>query len=145
MNPANLNPDVQKTRIGDDATTTVIPVIQEELSVEKYVRETGKVRISKRISEHEEIVDEPLFREEVQVERVPVNQFVESLPPVRNEGGIMIIPVVEEQIFIQKRLVLVEELHVRKQTVETHKPQRITLRKEEVNVKRVAPDENSEG
>jgi stress response protein YsnF len=55
----------------------------------------------------------------------------------------MIIPVVQEQVFYQKRLVLIEELHVRKQVVETHQPQKITLVKEEVEIKRSAENENS--
>lgn len=55
----------------------------------------------------------------------------------------MIIPVVQEQLVMQKRLVLVEELRVRKQVVETHQPQSVTLRKEEIDVKRIAENENS--
>ena len=116
----------------------VIPVIEEEAVVSKRVVETGKVRVSKRVSEHEEIIDEPLFREEVSVERVPVNQYVDAAPTVRYEGDLMIIPVVQEQIVMQKRLVLVEEIRVRKELVETHQPQTVTLRKEEVDVRRVA-------
>ncbi len=117
---------------------TVIPVIAEEISVGKKVVESGKVRISKRISEHEELVDVPLFREEVRIERVPVNVFVEAPPPVRREGDTMIIPVVEEQIVIQKKLLLVEELRVRKEIVEHHEPQKVNVRKEEVEIKRMA-------
>jgi uncharacterized protein (TIGR02271 family) len=116
----------------------IIPVIAEEISVGKRVVESGKVRISKRISEHEELVDVPLFREEVRVERVPMNLFVEAPPPVRQEGDTMIIPVVEEQIVIQKKLLLVEELRVRKEIVEHHEPQAVKVRKEEVEIKRVA-------
>ena len=116
----------------------VIPVIQEQISVGKEIIETGKVRISKRISEREEIVDVPLFREEVRVERVPVNLFVETMPEVRRDGDTMIIPVVEEQIVVQKKLLLVEELRVRKELVEHHQPQSVNVRKEEVEIKRVA-------
>jgi len=121
---------------------TVIPVIEEEAVVGKRVVETGKVRVSKRVSEHEEIIDEPLFREEVSVERVPVNQYIDAAPTVRYEGDLMIIPVVQEQIVMQKRLVLVEEIRVRKELVETHQPQTVTLRKEEVDVRRVAGKAN---
>jgi len=137
VNAVNLKPESQI-----DNEMTVIPVVQEEVVFEKQVVETGKVRISKHIREFEEIVDEPLFREEVAVERVPINQFVEARPAVRQEGDTMIIPVVQEQIFVQKRLVLVEELRVRKQVVESHQPQRVTLRKEEVEVKRTAENDN---
>lgn len=121
----------------------VIPIIEEQAFFDKRVVETGKVRISKRVSEHEELIDEPLFREEVSVERVPINQYVDQLPQVRQEGDIMIIPVVQEQLVMQKRLVLVEELRVRKQVVEAHQPQTVTLRREEVDVTRIAETEST--
>jgi uncharacterized protein (TIGR02271 family) len=122
----------------------VIPVIQEEITIEKQTVETGRVRISKRISEHEELVDVPLLAEEVSVERVPMNLFVEARPPVRQEGDTMIIPVVREQIVVQKRLLLVEELRVRKEIVERHQPQTVNVRREEVEIKRVAGNETAD-
>lgn len=132
--PANQTP-------GDNQL--LIPVIQEEIRVDKRVVESGKVRISKRISEHEELVDVPLMHEEVSIERVQLNLFVEAMPPVRQEGDTMVIPVVREEIVIQKRLLLVEELRVRKQLIEEHKPQPITLRREEVEIIRTAGRKNS--
>jgi stress response protein YsnF len=75
--------------------------IEEAAFLDKRVVETGKVRISKRISEREELIDEPLFREEVTVERVPINQYVDQPPQVRHEGDVMIIPVVQEQLVMQ--------------------------------------------
>jgi uncharacterized protein (TIGR02271 family) len=128
--------EAQNRETQEDNAGMVIPVIQEQITFDKQVIESGKVRISKRIIEHEELVDVPLFREEVDVEHVPINQFVDAPPQVRQEGDTMIIPVVQEQIFYQKRLLLVEELHVRKQIIEEHKPQQITLLKEEVNITR---------
>ncbi len=123
--------------------TIVIPVIEEKAFIEKRIVETGKVRISKRVSEHEETIDEPLFSEKVEVERVTVNQYIDESPQMRHEGNTMIIPVVEEHLVIKKRLFLVEELRVKKQIVETHQPQSVTLRKEEIDVKRIAETENS--
>lgn len=122
----------------------VIPVIQEQVTFDKQVVETGQVRILKRVIEHEELVDVPLFREQVDVERVPVNQFVDAAPQVRQEGDTMIIPVVQEQIFYQKRLLLVEELRVKKQLIEEHKPQPVTLLKEEIEITRSAANEMRE-
>lgn len=126
-----------------DETNRVFPVIQEEAIVEKRLVETGKVVISKKISEHEEIVDVPLFQEKVDVERVPINQVVQERPATRQEGEVVIIPVVQEQVFYQKRLVLIEELHVRKQVVQVHQPQKITLVKEDVEIKRSTENQNS--
>ena len=139
----NRNTDVRETAAQDDNAPMVIPIIHEQATFDKRVVETGQVRISKRTVEHEELIDVPLFREEVSVERVPINQFVNEAPPVRQEGDTMIISVVEEQVVLQKRLVLVEELRVRKQIIEDHKPQQITLRKEELEVTRSAGNENN--
>lgn len=115
----------------------VMPVIQEQATVNKRVVETGKVRISKHVREYEEIVDVPHVHEEVKVERVPVDKVVESAPEVRTEGDTTIIPVVEERYVMEKKLVLVEELHVRKERTETHKPQKVKVLKEEIEVKRI--------
>jgi uncharacterized protein (TIGR02271 family) len=131
-----------QTETQTDNPAMVIPVIQEEITIDKRVIETGKVRISKRISEHEELVDVPIFQEQVSVERIPMNLFVEAQPQVRQEGDTLIIPVVQEQVVIQKKLLLVEELRVRKQIVESHHPQQVTLFKEEVDIKRSAVNEN---
>lgn len=132
-----------KTDARVENAATVIPVIEEQVVVDKYVVERGKVRVSKRISEHEEIVDEPVFHEEVRVERVPVNRVIDVAPGVRNEGDTLVIPVVEERIFVEKRLVLVEELRIKKELVETHQPQKITLRKEQVEINRVVGNTES--
>ena len=134
-----------KANTPTDGEKMVIPVIEEEITVGKQVVEAGRVRISKRISEHEELVDVPLFREEVSVERVPINLFVEAVPQVRQEGDTMIIPVVEEQIIVQKKLLLVEELRVRKEVIEHHQPQTVNVRKEQVEIKRVAPNLKTRG
>jgi len=117
----------------------VIPVIQEQATVRKRVVETGKVKIAKHVREYEEIVDIPHVHEEVKVERMPVGQFVETAPKVRTEGETTIIPVLEERFVVEKRLFLVEELHVRKDRIETHHPEKIRVLKEEVDVKRITP------
>jgi uncharacterized protein (TIGR02271 family) len=117
----------------------VIPVIQEQATVTKRVVETGKVHIAKRLREYEEVVDIPQIQEEVRVEHVPVNQFVDDAPKVRTEGETTIIPVLEERAVVEKRLFLVEELHIRKERKESHYPQKVKVLKEEVEVKRLRP------
>ena len=117
----------------------VIPVIEEQLIVDKRVIEKGSVRVSKRVREVDETVNIPLVEENVSVERIPINQYVaEPPPPVRYEGNVMIIPVLREVLVVEKRLVLVEELRVTKQQIQTQETQKMRLRKEEVEVKRVS-------
>jgi uncharacterized protein (TIGR02271 family) len=115
----------------------VVPVLAEDLEVQKRSVETGKVRITKVVHEREALVDEPLWREEAEVTRVPMQRVVEGPVPVREEHGTTILSVVEEVLVVEKRWMLREEIHLRKQRLETHQPQRITLRSEEVQVERV--------
>lgn len=123
------------------AEAAVIPVVAEELHVDRRTVETGRVRIHKTVREHEETVDEPLLREDVHVERVPVNQFVEHTIDARYEGDTLIVPVFEEVLVIEKRLVLREELHITRRRTEHHQPQQVTLRHEEVNIERLPADD----
>ncbi|GAB3813522.1 YsnF/AvaK domain-containing protein [Pontibacter rugosus] len=119
-------------------TSETIPVVEETVEVGKKVVETGRVRISKQVREDEVDVDLPMVHEEIDVKRVPVNTQVETAPPpVRYEGDVMIIPVVREEVVVQKRLVVVEELHVTKKKIQTNETQKVVLRKEEINVDRV--------
>lgn len=126
-----------------EAEAAVIPVIQEQAKITKRVVETGKVRVTKRVREYDEIVDVPHFQEEVRVERVPVGQFIDRAPTVRTEGDVTIIPILEERYVLEKRLVLVEELHVRKERTETHRPQKLKVLKEEVAVERIPPGQST--
>jgi uncharacterized protein (TIGR02271 family) len=114
----------------------VLPVIAEELDVQKRPRETGRVRITKRVHEQEVLIDEPLRRDEVVIEHVPINRFVEGPVSTRSEGETLIIPLLEEVLVVEKRLLLKEELHLTKRRVETHQPQRVTLRREEAAIER---------
>jgi uncharacterized protein (TIGR02271 family) len=115
----------------------VVPVLEEELDVQKRPVETGKVRLTKVVHERETIVDEPLWRDHVTITRVPMQRVVEGPVPVREENGTTIISVVEEVLVVEKRWMLREEIHIRKERLETHQPQHITLRSEEVQVERV--------
>ncbi len=115
----------------------VIPVVEETLDVQKREVEIGRVRVTKKVHEREEIVDEPLMEEEVSVTRVDINRFVEGPVAVRHEGDTMVIPLLEEVLVTEKRLMLKAELHITKRQFETHKPQTVTLRTEEAIVERI--------
>lgn len=137
---ANFNSSEAEHAPSEKGATTLneiaIPVIAEEVRVDKRTVESGRVRIRKFVREHQELVDEPLLADEVRVERVPVNRYIDKPVAVRYEGETMIVPLFEEVLVVEKRLMLKEELHITKQLVEMHKPQQVTLRTEEVTVER---------
>jgi len=118
------------------ATTLVIPVIEEHLSVSKQLLTTDVVHVRKSVREHEVAISEPLTVEAVHVERVPMNLIVESAPSVRTEGDVTVIPVVEEVLVTTKQLRLVEELRVTKRRSTDLHQENVTLRSEEITVDR---------
>ncbi|MFD2512402.1 YsnF/AvaK domain-containing protein [Pontibacter locisalis] len=119
-----------------DNQEKVIPVVEEKLHVDVEKVETGRVHVSKQVHEEEVTVDVPFVHDEVDVKRVAKNISVDKAPEVRYDGDTMIIPVLKEEVVVQKRLVLVEELHITKKRIEEHRPQQVTLKKEEVKIKR---------
>ncbi len=116
----------------------VVPVLEEDLDVQIRKIETGRVRITKTVHKREEVVDEPLMEEEVSVNRVDINRIIESPPPIRQDGDTMIIPLLEEVLVVEKRLMLKAELHVTKRQFQTRKPQHVILRSEEASVERLS-------
>jgi uncharacterized protein (TIGR02271 family) len=121
----------------------VIPVMVEELDMQKRRVTTGRVHISKIVHEREELVDEPLLREEVVIERVAVNRFVDAVIPVRYEGDTMIISLLEEVPVVEKRLMLKEELHITRRQLEAHNPMHVTLRSEEATIEHIDMNDKS--
>jgi uncharacterized protein (TIGR02271 family) len=115
----------------------VLPAIEERLEVGKKPVETGRVLIHKHVTSTESTVDEPLLRDNYDVQHVPVNRIIDSPPEIRHEGDTTIIPVLEEVLVVEKRLILREELHIVRRREEHRDPQKVTLRKENVEVERV--------
>lgn len=131
----------QAPQSGTSRETQTIPLVEEQVRVERREVERGRVRITKRVEHQEGTIDEPLLRERVEVERVPVDREIDGPVEVRQEGDVTIIPVYEEVLVVEKRLVLKEELHIRKERQETHEPLHVTLRREHVDVERIEGDE----
>ena len=115
----------------------VVPIVQEELHIEKQKVETGRVRLTKTVQEREVMVTEPSMQEDIQIERVPVNRWLSEPASVRYEGDMMIIPVMEEVPVVEKRLRLKEELRVTKRQITSQRSEPVRLRTEDVRVERM--------
>src|SRR5215210_3350743 len=115
----------------------VIPIIEEQLVVTKEQIETGKVHIKKRVVEEQVSVNIPVVQEGYHIERrAGAKALLTEHPPTRYEGENIIIPVVREVLVIEKRYEVLEEVHVIQTKSETPHLQEITLRKENVEIKR---------
>ncbi len=117
-----------------DELVEMIPVIQEKIRIEKREFESGRVVVHKTVSERDEAVEILLRQQDLSVERVPIGRVVEEVPQTRQEGDTLIVPILEEVLVVEKRLVLKEELHIRKQSSERIEHQTIRLRSEQVKI-----------
>jgi uncharacterized protein (TIGR02271 family) len=120
----------------------VIPVIEEELVAGREKVPTGTVRVSKKVEQVRQTAIAPAIHETVEVKRVPVNRVIESMPQMRTEGDVVIIPVVEEELVIQKRLVLKEEVHVRRRRTVHKVAKEAIINREHAIVQRLDTDGN---
>ena len=113
--------------------------VEERLSVRREVRETGRVVAQTVTETAEQPIDADGWRETVEVERVPVGRVVEAVEPPRTEGDTTVVPVYEEVLVIQKRLVLREEVRLVTRREPVPGPERVTLRRQRVEVERLPP------
>lgn len=114
----------------------VIPLHEETARIGKRRIETGRVRIKTVVKHRDELVEELLHGENVEIRRVTRNQPINRPPPVRQDGDTTIIPLVEEVVTIETRLILAEEIHVTKRTTTSRLSQSVRLRSQDVVVER---------
>ena len=112
----------------------VIPVVAEQATVRKQSVITGRVKIRKIISQREEIINEELLKEQVVIEHKPIDKLLTEAVSIRQEGDTLIIPVLEEVLVVDKRLMLKEEIHVTRKRVTVRETQTVDLRKESVDI-----------
>ncbi len=121
----------------------VVPIAEERARVRKQRRETGRVRIEKRVEEETETVEVPLTRERVDVERVPVGRVVDEPARTRREGQTVVVPVMEERLVVRKELVLKEELRLTVRQTEHLASEEVSLRRDVVDVQRTRSEDPS--
>jgi len=122
----------------------VIQVVEETIRVEKRLVESGRVVVHKTVTERDEVVEILLRQQDLVVERVPIGLVVSEAPQSRQEGDTLIVPILEEVLVVEKRLVLKEELHIRKQSSERMEHQTVRLRSEHVEIEQTGRNASSE-
>jgi uncharacterized protein (TIGR02271 family) len=122
--------------MAEEQEVAAIPLVEERVQITKREVETGRLRVRVSVNEREEQVPVELSHDEVEVRRVPRNEPLASLPSVRIEGNVTVIPVVEEVVVVEKRLMLVEEIHVRRKSVTSTEHVPVHLRSERAEVDR---------
>jgi stress response protein YsnF len=123
-----------------------MPVTEEVLSVGKRLVDTGRgVRVQKTVLTQPVIVDETLAREEINVQHVTIDRTLEqheAIPSTRYEGDVLIVPVCEEIVVVERRIRLKEELHITRIHRQESFVQTVLLKSEQVSIERF--DENTD-
>jgi uncharacterized protein (TIGR02271 family) len=125
---------------GSEVGLAKVPLAEEQLRVGKRELTTGTVQVRTEVDTIEALAQASLDRETVEVTRVPVDRLVDEIPEIRTEDGVTIVPVVEEEAVVVKRLRLKEELHIRRlvETREVAIP--VELRRHRASVQRLPAD-----
>jgi stress response protein YsnF len=124
-----------------DKDTPSLQPVQEIASVSADTVVTGRVRVSTETDIREEIARATLEGEDIV--RVLVDRHVETMPAVRTDGDVSIVPVVEEVLFVEQRLVLKEEIHIRRRLTREVLEMPVKLRRQRAIVERLAADSDA--
>ena len=110
---------------------------EEELRASVREREAGQVNVKKSVRTEREVVRIPKRREEVDIERVPVEgEARETSTATAADIGEdeVVVQVFEEEVVVSKKIVLKEEIRIRKRIAWDEETVEVDLRKEEVEV-----------
>lgn len=124
-----------------DRERSTLAVAEEVLRIDKRGTVTGRIRVRTRTASREEIAAADLSSETVEIARLPVGREIDAVPEVRTEGDVTIVPVVEEVLVVETRLVLKEEIHIRRTRSTERFETPVVLRRQDATVDRLEPDD----
>ncbi|HLM56423.1 MAG TPA: DUF2382 domain-containing protein [Pyrinomonadaceae bacterium] len=129
--------------VGDEFTLpsaeVAIPVVAEELEVGKREVERGGVRVQKRVSETPVEEDVTLREEHVNVNRRPADYTFHGTDSEAFQESVVEIKEAYEELILNKKTRVVEEVVINKDVDERTEHVRETLRKTEVEVEPMEP------
>jgi uncharacterized protein (TIGR02271 family) len=123
--------DVQQPMRKRDRDT--VQLREEELVAHRQRVQTGQVELSKEVVSEERTLDVPVTREEVTIERTPVDRRPSDRPMDERTETIS-VPVHEEQVDLEKRAHVYEEVGIGKRSVRETEEVSGTVRREEARI-----------
>jgi uncharacterized protein (TIGR02271 family) len=106
---------------------------EEELDVRKREVEAGEVRIRKEVVSEQRSIDVPVNREELVIERHPATGDRDASGTI-GQGEEIRVPLREEEVDVQKRAKVREEVSIGKRQVQDTEHVSDTVRREELQV-----------
>ena len=123
-----------------DKGEPAIQLLAEDVTVSRRSVAGDTIRVETVTRTRDHHIDEDLSHVRVEVERIPIGRIVAAVPPVRNEGDTIILSVVEEVIVTEHRLILKEEVHIRRVHVAERHTETVVLREQNVEIRRIEAD-----
>ena len=117
----------------DETDDIRVPVVEEELTATTRGVERGAVRVETHVTEREETLSVPVTEERVRVQRVAVNRDATAADISANDA-VIDVPVYGEEVDMQKRARVVEEVEISKEAVQETRQVGGTVRREDVEV-----------
>ena len=130
---ATTNTQTARADVADTEDIRV-PVREEELVVGTQEQEIGRVHLHKEVIAEQETITAPVTREQVYVERVPVQGDATDVGVDAFTEKDIDIPVMGEELVAGKRAVVTEEVRLHKQDITEQEQVTDTVRKERVVV-----------
>ena len=116
---------------GDD--TLVVPVHEEELTATTRPVDAGEVKINTKVVSEDRTLQVPITEERVRVTRRVVDRNAMG-DEAAFQGGTIDVPVRTEQVDLQKRVHVAEEVEIAKEAVQKTQEVSGTVRREVVDV-----------
>lgn len=113
-----------------------LPVVEEQVTFHKRKQVTEALRVHTVTHEHEQPIEAELSVQAFEIERIPVDRFVDGPIPDRQEGDTTIISVIEEVATLEVRLKLVEEVRITRRTGTHRFNDAVKVRRQEIIVER---------
>jgi stress response protein YsnF len=119
-----------------NASDATVPLHTEDIAVSRRQVAGDTVQVSVVTREQPRRVDEDLTHERVEIERVAIGRPVDAVPPIREEGDTTVLPVVEEIVVVERRLILKEEVRIRRVHVIEHHRETVMVRDQDAVITR---------
>jgi len=124
--------------------TLRVPVHEEELTATTRPVERGQVRVDKEVIAEQRTLDVPITEERVTVTRRAVDRDATG-DETAFDGGTIEIPLHSEEVDVQKRTRVAEEIEIGKEAVQRTERVAGTVRREEVRVEDQSDAEITDG
>src|SRR5437016_3400419 len=124
--------EAQSTRTATTGADRTMQLREEQLQATKRPVETGSVHLGKDVVEEQRTMDVPVTREEVYVERHPVDRRPSDQPISESDTETIRVPVTEERVEVEKQPVVYEEVGVGKRVTQETRQVSDTVRREEL-------------